>query len=174
MAACWMVVVVAACSLPQRNERMTYPERWPSLLSDCSALSGAYALHGENARPSSSSVNSPTLFGLFSAPLSGDKTRVRVEVNSDQTLLSVSAYGGTGPESRITRGVQCIDGSLIHEATSDGCGDGSCSKGSGVLSLNKAADGSMVIHAKGVVRSSDLFFRQTHEYDTLYRFLPAR
>jgi hypothetical protein len=153
---------------------MTYPERWPSLVRDCAAVPGTYALHGENAQPSSNSVNSPTLFGLFSAPLSKDKTHVRVEVSRDETLLSVSAYGGTGPENRITREVQCIEGSLLHKTTTEGCGDGSCSNGSSVLSLSKATDGSMIVHAKGVVRFADLFFRQTREYDTLYRFFPAQ
>lgn len=167
-----LTISAAGCALGTSTERMTYPDRWPPLASvpGCSSLPGHYALIGENAQPSSNSVNSPTLFGLFRRPVAQKHTHVQLELNLEQSKLVVRAYGGDIARQEISVPVTCVSGSLVHLDQTSGGSDGASSASHVKVTLAKATDGSLVAHSQGRVRSSDLLFKWGHDYDTLYKF----
>lgn len=167
-----LTISVAGCALGTSTNRMTYPDRWPPLVgaAGCGSLPGRYALIGENAQPSSNSVNSPTLFALFGSPVAHKHTHVQLELNQEQKNLVLRAYGGDIARREISLPVTCINGSLVHLDQTNGGSDGASSVWRGKVTLTKATDGSLVAHAQGTVRSSDLLFKWGHDYDSLYRF----
>jgi hypothetical protein len=167
-----LAISVVGCALGTSTQRMIYPDRWPPLASvrGCDSLAGRYGLIGENAQPSSNSVNSPTLFDLFRRPVSKKHTHVQLELDQEQSKLVLRAYGGDIAGQETTVPVTCVGGSLIHLDQASGSGDGSSLEWHGKVTLTKATDGSLVAHTHGTARSSDLLFKWGHDYDSLYRF----
>lgn len=167
-----LAISTVGCALGTSTERMTYPDRWPPLASapECSSLPSHYALIGENAQPSSKSVNSPTLFGLFRRSVAQKHTHVQLELNLEQSKLVVRAYGSEIARQEISVPVTCVGGSLVNLDQTSGGGDGVSSESDVKVTLAKATDGSLVARAQGRVRSSDLLFKWGHDYDSLYKF----
>ena len=171
-----MPLLIGGCALRPDAEVMSYPATWPPLRAaglNCDDFVGLYRGKGESAQARSNGVNNPTFLSTLGLPGPENTAYVSIQRHSEGNSYTVAALDVLEePISgvAISEPIACTDGNLGRHFLRAGYADGSTKKSEFVVTLSLTSNGSFVAHSIGNVRTDDLMFRSSHNYDVFDKF----